>query len=95
MIFAANHQSHFDTPVILAGAAAALALSRRAGDGEGVLQGAFLPGADIGRKAWLTNSLNYYLASAFFNAFPLPQRETGTGRRCATSESSSATAIRC
>ncbi|HMF60106.1 MAG TPA: lysophospholipid acyltransferase family protein, partial [Vicinamibacterales bacterium] len=26
----------------------------------------------------LTNSLNYYLASAFFNAFPLPQRETGT-----------------
>src|SRR4029078_10666012 len=25
-----------------------------------------------------TNSLNYYLASAFFNAFPLPQRETGT-----------------
>ena len=28
--------------------------------------------------ARLTNSLNYYLASAFFNAFPLPQRETGT-----------------
>jgi long-chain acyl-CoA synthetase len=26
----------------------------------------------------LTNSINYYLASAFFNAFPLPQRETGT-----------------
>jgi long-chain acyl-CoA synthetase len=31
-----------------------------------------------GRKAWLTNSLNYYLASLFFNAFPLPQREAGT-----------------
>jgi long-chain acyl-CoA synthetase len=28
--------------------------------------------------ARLTNGLNYYLASAFFNAFPLPQRETGT-----------------
>jgi long-chain acyl-CoA synthetase len=26
----------------------------------------------------LTNSMNYYLSSAFFNAFPLPQRETGT-----------------
>ena len=26
----------------------------------------------------LTNSLNYYLASLFFNAFPLPQREAGT-----------------
>jgi 1-acyl-sn-glycerol-3-phosphate acyltransferase len=28
--------------------------------------------------ARLTNSVNYYLAAAFFNAFPLPQRETGT-----------------
>ena len=26
----------------------------------------------------LTNSANYYLAALFFNAFPLPQRETGT-----------------
>src|ERR687898_2834531 len=32
----------------------------------------------FGRKAYLTNSLNYYLASLFFNAFPLPQREAGT-----------------
>jgi len=31
-----------------------------------------------GRKAWFTNSLNYYLAAMFFNAFPLPQREAGT-----------------
>jgi 1-acyl-sn-glycerol-3-phosphate acyltransferase len=30
------------------------------------------------RKAWFTNSLNYYLACQFFNAFPLPQREAGT-----------------
>ena len=29
-------------------------------------------------SARLTNSINYYLASTFFNAFPLPQRETGT-----------------
>jgi 1-acyl-sn-glycerol-3-phosphate acyltransferase len=34
--------------------------------------------AQFGRTAWLTNSVIYYLASAFFNAFPLPQRETGT-----------------
>jgi long-chain acyl-CoA synthetase len=26
----------------------------------------------------MTNSLNYYLAALFFNAFPLPQREAGT-----------------
>ena len=31
-----------------------------------------------GRKAWFTNSLNYYLSALFFNAFPLPQREAGT-----------------
>jgi long-chain acyl-CoA synthetase len=31
-----------------------------------------------GRKAWFQNSLNYYLACQFFNAFPLPQREAGT-----------------
>src|SRR5207248_4109739 len=30
-----------------------------------------------GRLAWATNSLNYYLAVLFFNAFPLPQREAG------------------
>ena len=28
-------------------------------------------------RAWFTNSLNYYLAALFFNAFPLPQREAG------------------
>ena len=30
------------------------------------------------RKAYVQNSANYYLASLFFNAFPLPQRESGT-----------------
>ena len=28
-------------------------------------------------RQWFTNSLNYYLAALFFNAFPLPQREAG------------------
>jgi long-chain acyl-CoA synthetase len=32
---------------------------------------------EYGRRAWLTNSFNYYLAALFFNAFPLPQREAG------------------
>ena len=36
----------------------------------------FFP-AQHGRLPWLTNSLNYYLAVLFFNAFPLPQREAG------------------
>jgi long-chain acyl-CoA synthetase len=30
-----------------------------------------------GRWAWFTNSLNYYLSTLFFNAFPFPQREAG------------------
>ena len=29
------------------------------------------------RKQWFTNSLNYWLSAAFFNTFPLPQREAG------------------
>ena len=29
------------------------------------------------RRARLTNGLNYYLVTALFNAFPLPQREAG------------------
>jgi len=29
------------------------------------------------RRQWLTNSLNYYLACVYFNAFPIPQREAG------------------
>ena len=77
VIFAANHQSHFDTPAILQALAAALALPRRARDGEGVLQGAFLSRA-VRPQVYILNSLNYYLASLFFNAFPLPQREAGT-----------------
>jgi long-chain acyl-CoA synthetase len=36
----------------------------------------FFPG-EHGRAAWFTNSLNYYLATLVFNAFPLPQREAG------------------
>ena len=78
MIFAANHQSHLDTPMILQALPPRWRYRRRARHGEGVLQGAFLPGRDIRPAARLTNSINYYLASAFFNAFPLPQRETGT-----------------
>ena len=77
VIFAANHQSHFDTPVIL------MSLPRRwryrlaPAMAKEFFKAHFYP-EQFGRKAWLTNSLNYYLASTFFNAFPLPQRETGT-----------------
>jgi long-chain acyl-CoA synthetase len=36
----------------------------------------FFPAEHTWRQ-WFTNSLNYYLAAFYFNAFPLPQREAG------------------
>ena len=77
VIFAANHQSHMDAPVILWALPPRWRYRTRDRHGQGVLQGAFLPRAPR-PPGWLTNSLNYYLASLFFNAFPLPQREAGT-----------------
>ena len=53
------------------------ARARGAGDGQGVLQGALLSRREHTWRQRFTNSLNYYLAAFFFNAFPLPQREAG------------------
>ena len=77
VIFAANHQSHMDTPAIF------LALPRRwryavaPAMAKEFFRAHFYP-REFSRKAWFTNSLNYYLSCMFFNAFPLPQREAGT-----------------
>jgi long-chain acyl-CoA synthetase len=77
VIFAANHQSHMDTPAVL------IALPRRwryrvaPAMAKEFFRAHFYP-REFSRKAWFTNSLNYYLACQFFNAFPLPQREAGT-----------------
>jgi long-chain acyl-CoA synthetase len=76
VIFASNHQSHMDTPVILAALPARLRYRVAPAMAKEFFKPHFFP-TEYGRKAWLTNSLNYYLASLFFNAFPLPQRETG------------------
>jgi long-chain acyl-CoA synthetase len=76
VIFASNHQSHMDVPVILA----ALPGRWRARVAPAMLKeffkAHFYP-ADYTWRQWFTNSLNYYLASFFFNAFPIPQREAG------------------
>ena len=58
------------------GAARQMAPPRRHCDGEGIFQGAFFPGGVHARQRF-TNSLKYYLSAAFFNTFPLPQREAG------------------
>jgi long-chain acyl-CoA synthetase len=76
VIFAANHQSHMDVPMILAALPARLRYRVAPAMAKEFFKPHFFP-ADFGRLAWFTNSLNYYLASLFFNAFPLPQREAG------------------
>jgi long-chain acyl-CoA synthetase len=77
VIFASNHQSYMDTPIILA----ALPPRWRYRVSPAMAREFFTPHffpADYGWFAWLTNSINYYLAALIFNGFPLPQREAGT-----------------
>ena len=76
VIFAANHQSHMDTPVIMAALPARWRYRVAPAMAKEFFKAHFFP-AEYGRLAWFTSSLNYYLASLFFNAFPLPQREAG------------------
>lgn len=76
-VFAVNHQSHFDVPVVLTALPARLRYSIAPAMAKEFFKAHFFP-EQYGRWAWFTNSLNYYLAALFFNAFPLPQREAGT-----------------
>jgi len=77
VIFAANHQSHLDTPAILDSLPPEWRYRVAPAMAKEFFKAHFYP-EQFDRKAYLTNSLNYYLAALFFNAFPLPQRESGT-----------------
>jgi long-chain acyl-CoA synthetase len=76
VIFASNHQSFMDGPVIMAALPRRWRYAVAPAMGKEMFAAHFFP-AQHGRLAWFTNSLNYYLAVLFFNAFPLPQREAG------------------
>ena len=76
-IFAANHQSHLDTPVILDALPARWRYNIAPAMAKEFFRAHFHPHL-ASRGEFLKNSANYYLAALFFNAFPLPQRETGT-----------------
>jgi long-chain acyl-CoA synthetase len=77
VIFAANHQSHLDTPIILKALPPRWRYRVAPAMAKEFFKAHFYP-EGYTRLARLTNGLNYYLASTFFSAFPLPQRETGT-----------------
>jgi long-chain acyl-CoA synthetase len=70
VIFAANHQSYMDVPAILS----ALPAKWRYRVAPAMRKEFF---AEHFHGRSFTNSLNYYLSSLFFNAFPIPQREPG------------------
>jgi long-chain acyl-CoA synthetase len=76
VVFASNHQSHMDVPVIFA----ALPGRWRGRVAPAMLKeffkAHFYPAEHTWRQ-WFTNSLNYYLACFYFNTFPIPQREVG------------------
>ena len=77
VLFASNHQSYFDTPVILIGlpfrwrCRVAPAMRKEYFDAH------FHP-EKYGPLKWLSNSIGYWLAALMFNAVPIPQREAGT-----------------
>ena len=70
VIFASNHQSYMDVPVIMS----ALPPRWRYRVAPAMRKEFF---ADHFHGRSFTNSLNYYLSSLFFNAFPIPQHEPG------------------
>lgn len=76
VVFAANHQSHFDVPVILAALPGHLRKTVAPAMSKEFFRAHFFPEGQPWREVFVKR-LNYYLAAFFFNAFPLPQREAG------------------
>jgi long-chain acyl-CoA synthetase len=76
VVFAANHQSHFDVPVILASLPGHLRKRVAPAMSKEFFKAHFFPEGQPRRQVFIKR-LNYYLAAFFFNAFPLPQREAG------------------
>ena len=76
VVFAANHESHFDVPVILAAMPGHVRKAVAPAMLKEFFKAHFFPEGQPWRQI-LAKRLNYYLAAFFFNAFPLPQREAG------------------
>jgi len=77
VIFASNHQSHFDVPSIFWALPGRWRYRATPAMAKEFFDAHFHPQRYSAGKRF-TSSLNYFLASLVFNAFPLPQREAGT-----------------
>lgn len=78
VIFASNHQSHFDTPIILA----SLPLHRRRRIAPAMWKEYFdahFHPEKYSRVDHWTNRFLYWLIALLFNGFPIPQTEAGAG----------------
>jgi long-chain acyl-CoA synthetase len=76
VLFASNHQSYFDGPCILMALPARWRYRLSIATRKEFFDAHFHP-RQHSVFSWFTNTLNYVLASLFFNIFPLPQREAG------------------
>jgi long-chain acyl-CoA synthetase len=76
VIFASNHQSHFDGPAILLALPYRLRRRVAIAASREFFAGHFHPERFSHRQRF-TSGLSFFLASLFFNIFPLPQREAG------------------
>jgi long-chain acyl-CoA synthetase len=77
VVFASNHQSHFDVPSIFIALPSRWRYHTSPAMAKEFFDAHFHPERYSGFK-WFTNTLNYVLACLVFSAFPLPQRESGT-----------------
>ncbi|MEQ1883793.1 MAG: AMP-binding protein [Bryobacteraceae bacterium] len=78
VLFAPNHQSHMDTPVLLAALPARYRHRAGVAMWKEYFDAHFHP-ERYNRLASFANSLIYWIVTLFFNAFPLPQTEAGAG----------------
>ncbi|MBZ5675862.1 MAG: AMP-binding protein [Acidobacteriia bacterium] len=76
VIFASNHQSHFDGPTILMALPYRLRRRVAIAASREFFAAHFHP-ERFSRRQRFTSGLSFFLASLFFNIFPLPQREAG------------------
>ena len=78
VIFAANHQSHFDAPIILASLPLRWRRQIAPAMWKEYFDAHFHPEKYSRLEHW-TNSFLYWLIALLFNGFPIPQTEAGAG----------------